>query len=372
MRLIAFVLLLAALGLPASASETTISYQGQLQEDGQPLTGTPGMEFRLYDSPTGDNQIGDEEFFSGVPVEDGLFEVALDFGEGAFDGSDRYLEIEVAGSTLSPRQKITGAPTAQFALEVPADSVGSAEIAAGAVGSDQLENDSLTVSSGTGLQGGGEIALGGTMTLSIADGGINSTQIAPAAVGLDELAEDLESKWTESGGRLQPKAGEPDALDAGEIHTATANVTGHVDIGKVGLSAYLSANQTIDNDTDTTVVFDDTNADDFNGYDTSSGRYTVQEDGTYHVSFTIDWQTVFDTGTNIDYELHINGDYQGGIQADTTVGTSAQRVCESFSRTLFGLSEGDTLEVVVRQDSGDTADVWGSNQESYLTIFKAG
>lgn len=379
------LLLLIVLPL-AGVAETTITYQGQLQENGQPLTGTPGMEFRLYDSLEGDNLLG-SEFFSGVPVEDGLFQVELDFGAGAFDGTERYLEIEVAGSTLDPRQKLTSAPTAQYALEVASDSVGSAQIAAGAVGSEQLENDSLVISSGTGLQGGGQISLGGTVTLSIANDGVGSAQIAPGAVGADQLADDMQSKWTDSGGRLQPKAGQPDAIEVSEVQAGpvtdpdsavlhadgNAVVTGHADIGSTGLSAYLSSNQTIQHNANTTVVFNATNADHFGGYDTSTGQYTVQEGGVYHISFTIDWQTNFDAGVNIDYELQINGSTGNqGIQADTSTSTSAQRVARSFSRTVFGLSPGDTIEVVVSQDSGSTADVFGSGQETYLTIYKAG
>ncbi|MGM0591912.1 MAG: hypothetical protein ACQETI_09860, partial [Halobacteriota archaeon] len=149
-------------------------------------------------------------------------------------------------------------------------------------------------------------------------------------------------------------------------------VSEHVDVAKVGLSAYLDANQTIDSGIATTVVFDATNRDDFGGYDASTGVYTVQEAGDYHVSFTIDWQTNFSAGVNIDYELQINGEFDGGIQADTKTATSDHRVCRGFSRTLFDLQEGDTLQVTVKQDSGSTADIWGQNQETYLTLHKVG
>ncbi|MGM0592137.1 MAG: hypothetical protein ACQETI_11020, partial [Halobacteriota archaeon] len=149
-------------------------------------------------------------------------------------------------------------------------------------------------------------------------------------------------------------------------------VSEHVDVAKVGLSAYLSELQTIDNETETMVVFDATNRDDFGGYDTSTGVYTVQETGDYHVSFTIDWWTSFDAGVNIHYELQINGAFDGGIQADTKTATSDHRVCRGFSRTLFDLQRGDTLQVTVEQDSGSTADIWGSFQETYLTLHKVG
>ena len=115
-----FALLVTPLIAPVvttAQTSTAITYQGQLQDGGGPFDGTPGMEFRLYDSLTDGNQIGNAEFFSGVPVEDGLFQVELDFGAGAFDGSERYLEIEVAGATLEPRQRVASMPVAQFALD---------------------------------------------------------------------------------------------------------------------------------------------------------------------------------------------------------------------------------------------------------------
>ena len=167
-------------------AETTITYQGQLEQAGTPLDGTPGMAFRLFDSPTDGNQIGETQSFTGVLVENGLFKVELNFGSGVFDGSERYLEVEVSATTLTPRQKITGAPVAQHALNVAAGAIDSDQIAPGAVGPTELATDSLTIASGTGLQGGGELPLGGSTTISIANGGVGTTQIAAGAVGADQ------------------------------------------------------------------------------------------------------------------------------------------------------------------------------------------
>ena len=185
MRQLLLFTILISLWLPlVAAAESTITYQGQLQQAGQPFTGTPGMAFRLFDSASGDDQIGDTEFFTGVSIVDGLFQVELDFGSGAFDGGERWLEIEVSTAILQPRQKITGSPWSHQALNVAVGSigsdqiapgaVGSTQIAAGAVGADELATDSLTITSGTGLQGGGEITLGGSTTIGIADGGVGS------------------------------------------------------------------------------------------------------------------------------------------------------------------------------------------------------
>lgn len=96
-------------------ADTAITYQGQLQDGSGPFSGIVGMEFRLYDSLEGDTQIGATVSNIAVPVTGGLFQAELDFGP-VFDGASLFLEITVEGEPLSPRQRITAAPIAQFAL----------------------------------------------------------------------------------------------------------------------------------------------------------------------------------------------------------------------------------------------------------------
>jgi collagen triple helix repeat protein len=55
-------------------------------------------------------------------------------------------------------------------------------IAAGAVTNAKLANPALTINAGTGLTGGGSVALGGQGTLGVADGGIGTTQLQDGAV----------------------------------------------------------------------------------------------------------------------------------------------------------------------------------------------
>jgi hypothetical protein len=50
-------------------------------------------------------------------VQDGLFQVELDFGAGAFGADPRWLEIVVDGTALSPRQAINPAPVALYSLD---------------------------------------------------------------------------------------------------------------------------------------------------------------------------------------------------------------------------------------------------------------
>ncbi len=105
-----------------------ISYQGRLQDNGVPASGPHAMRFKLFDGPTSPpgQQVGPTLAFDGlggnppaVNIVDGLFSVDLAFGEGAFSGSDRWLEIEVDGVTLAPRQALSAAPHAAYADHVP-------------------------------------------------------------------------------------------------------------------------------------------------------------------------------------------------------------------------------------------------------------
>ena len=110
--------LLALIGLLALSlgnAATSITYQGQLQDGSGPFTGTPEMEFRLYESLAGITQVGSTVVHGAVPVTDGLFRVELDFGP-VFDGTNLFLEVTVEGQPLSPREAITAAPMAHFAM----------------------------------------------------------------------------------------------------------------------------------------------------------------------------------------------------------------------------------------------------------------
>jgi len=109
--------LLLALALqPAAAQDSTITYQGQLRLSAAPFTGLADLEFRLFDAVSGGSQIGATQTRDDWPIEDGLFQVELDFGLAAFSEQVRYLEIRIDGDPLTPRQVIRPSPMALFAL----------------------------------------------------------------------------------------------------------------------------------------------------------------------------------------------------------------------------------------------------------------
>jgi hypothetical protein len=125
---------LAALWLAAAAPSpgAPFTYQGRLAASGQPANGVYDFRFTLNDALAEGNRIGPVFVAAPVLVSNGLFTVVLDFGEGAFDGTARWLDIGVRqyGNTdayvlLAPRQQVTAAPFATFALSSAALSGGT-------------------------------------------------------------------------------------------------------------------------------------------------------------------------------------------------------------------------------------------------------
>jgi hypothetical protein len=99
-----------------------INFQGLLQEDGNPVTGSRDMTFRFYSDSGCTSQVGGDIAMPGVPVSDGLFSVALDVTHDDFDGQGLWLEVEVGGTAIVC-QEITPVPYA-LSLRPGADIVG--------------------------------------------------------------------------------------------------------------------------------------------------------------------------------------------------------------------------------------------------------
>jgi len=97
---------------------SAFTYQGYLKDDGAPASGTYYMQFRLYDAPSDGVLIVTYPEVETVPVtvQNGLFTVDVDFGFAPFSGDERYMEIEVNGVTLSPRQELTPTPYGLYAI----------------------------------------------------------------------------------------------------------------------------------------------------------------------------------------------------------------------------------------------------------------
>ena len=99
----------SALAIPVGSAFT---YQGLLEDNGQPATGLYDLQVCVFDDPATPVPLACAPDFDNVPVADGIFTVSLDLGGNAFAGELRYLEIRVrpgaggAYTILAPRQAV--------------------------------------------------------------------------------------------------------------------------------------------------------------------------------------------------------------------------------------------------------------------------
>jgi len=132
MRKSFFVLAAALFAAPSALAQpltTAFTYQGELKQSGTAATGTFDLQFKLYDAVSVGSQIGTTLCADNVTIANGKFTTLLDFGN-AFSGQKRFIEVSVRAdatsstpcstltgyTTLIPRQELTAAPNAAFAL----------------------------------------------------------------------------------------------------------------------------------------------------------------------------------------------------------------------------------------------------------------
>ncbi|CAG0977523.1 hypothetical protein PHYC_01584 [Phycisphaerales bacterium] len=114
----------------ASPLNPAFTYQGVLKENEAPVVGPRDFTVSLWNHPTSpntDNRVGTPIYLNSVDVSNGLFALPLNFGSDAFNGEERFMEIQVAnsgqgpgGTVLGPRQRLTVAPHAAYALKAAA------------------------------------------------------------------------------------------------------------------------------------------------------------------------------------------------------------------------------------------------------------
>jgi|GEM_PF-3558000 len=108
---LASTLAIAALAgtVHAAPPSTAFTYQGELKENGQPVTASLPITFRLFSAPTNGVQLA-EVSKANVQITNGRFAEPLSFPVNTMNGSQAlWLEVVVNGNTLSQRQQITGA-----------------------------------------------------------------------------------------------------------------------------------------------------------------------------------------------------------------------------------------------------------------------
>lgn len=203
------LLLLAALASASMAAAQTLgtafTYQGSLDDGGNPAHGSYDFQFALFAGDSGGSPLTPPLTRPGVLVERGVFSLSLDFGD-QFVGQPRWLEIQVrqAGApvftTLAPRQPLMPTPFALHAEFVADGSVVGANVvdrsltgsklALGTVGSGELASGAVTAPKiSAGAVGSAAIADGVVSAAKLADGAVESGRLADGAVTFPKIAD---------------------------------------------------------------------------------------------------------------------------------------------------------------------------------------
>ncbi|MEM7392935.1 MAG: hypothetical protein AAF492_11375, partial [Verrucomicrobiota bacterium] len=136
-----------------------INYQGRMIDDGQLVNGSTQLIFRIYDDPTAGNLHYAET--QTVTIIDGLYATQIGLSNpapgalsAALSNAMVYLELEVGGTTLSPRERIVSvayalkaggvSPGAIDSAMLADGSVSAVDLAADAVGSEAIADGSIT------------------------------------------------------------------------------------------------------------------------------------------------------------------------------------------------------------------------------------
>ena len=234
-----------------------------------------------------------------------------------------------------------------------------------------LSNSGVTVTAGTGMTGGGTVALGATVNLAITAGGVGTTQLANSGVTLAKMANLAENNFI---GRKTASAGVPETLTATEVRTilnvadgannyvlpvATASVLGGI---KVGTTLGI-ASQILNVDTESIqdivggMVSGNTESD-------ITVTYADGGVGAGKLNFSVDSTVLKTTG---DYTMGGALTITGNLTVNGTT-TTVNSSTVSVEDNMFEMANGNT--------AADSLDIgWyglyldGSTQK-YATIFR--
>jgi hypothetical protein len=163
--------------------DSTFTYQGQLRNAGQLVNGSVDVRFTLWDSDVGGTQIGNTNSFTNYPLTDGRFALGLNFGNGAFNGDQRWVQVEFRSPagvgqylTLNPRDKIMATPYALYALNGTASQWDY-----------NPKTQSLTAAANVSKVGIGTSTPTAALEVVSATGGDDAVKLPAGSVGLTEL-----------------------------------------------------------------------------------------------------------------------------------------------------------------------------------------
>jgi hypothetical protein len=227
----ALVALTILAGVHAQGVTQPFTYQGFLRQGGAPLNNpSQSMRFRIFDALTGGTMLWDSGALT-VNVSNGLFTVQLNPPASIWTGADRFLEIQVGATTLSPRVRIGSTPYANTATLLNM-------FQSGTMNPDRMVITHSPVFSNWGLQyrdtdDSFHFLAGGTTVLRVGLGGPTALQIPAGAAAGRVLTSDASgnASWTDL-----PAGASVWAVSGANIYNTN---TGNVGIGTTSPTSLL-------------------------------------------------------------------------------------------------------------------------------------
>jgi hypothetical protein len=139
-----FAFVLAAAPRPAQADvPVKFTYQGNLRQGGFLVNGSRSMVFRIYNSSSSAAVLWTSPAFN-VDVSTGVFRVTLEPTLADWQSGSLWLELEVEGNKMSPREEVTSSPYSINSLLISGKRYTTASSAPTAVAVGDLWMDTVT------------------------------------------------------------------------------------------------------------------------------------------------------------------------------------------------------------------------------------
>ncbi|MFQ3275354.1 MAG: hypothetical protein ACI9SF_000504, partial [Candidatus Nanohaloarchaea archaeon] len=249
-------------------------------------------ELRLNDGSGNDGLVLDDHTISG---EGGLNKLRLDYPNGEWEIQNSNLSLN--GNNLKEVGNLEGS-----------DIVNQDNIADGAVGNAELEDDSVTYSSGNYLTGGGKVSLGGSATLNVdpstidwSDTSMNQWEVNVSDLGAADSNLNMNSNVITG---LPSPADSDDAVPKSYVDSNDENTN----LGETDVEQYVFDNDNDEGD----LGLGNNNIDGVSGIysdDSSSNFFGSCASGEYVESINADGSVncaTDDTGTTVDEQVAVD------------------------------------------------------------------
>jgi hypothetical protein len=269
------ILMVMAVNAAAQAPNSII-YQGRLTDtDGDAITDSTDVTFEIFAALTGGSNIYNITQKVG-PDDNGVFTIELTgVTSTVLNGSKRYLQLTVGTDVLSPRQLLTSAPyaySAEYADNIPDNSVTTSKIAASGVTNSDIANNAVT---------GGKVSNGSLTDADILDEpGIASGHNTGSTITLTATDINLDSAVI-----VTPSSGY--VVVIASAYYQPNHVSGTKDLGRFSISE-TSATINYSNMANITTAANATTDSDMPMPVALHAVYNVASAGTYRYYFTAD------------------------------------------------------------------------------------